>query len=123
MSKKPIKHESVDFRDIVWCVNNLPKADMDVIDGMEVPLTDIVSFFDEQISNGATFKFDIDDYSDMPSLKMMFLKTGFPNSTYAMSARGTDFEDCARILIYKFEAVAKGKLYELTETKSTGLRG
>lgn len=115
--KEPRK---ISWNDIQYVVNNLPDKDMKIVDAMDVTPAEINDFCTTQVESGGQFKLTWDyKYGDCPNLSLVFYNDDYDNSGFGVSARGADFIHCLKILMYKFNVVAKGKLYELTEAKST----
>lgn len=117
MPKKNDRPNKVAFTDVVWVLNNLTRKDMEVVDGLDVPVEAINNFLTELGESGGKLSFGWDYYSDCVSLSLMFMYEDFDNTGYATSARGADFEHCCKILMYKYYEVAKSKLYELSESR------
>lgn len=115
---KPKNHTPIDFKEIIWVINNLPSKDMEIVENMEFGVVELNNFFTEMSENGFTMKFSWDDYSDCQKMIFMCLESGWENSGFAFSARGKDFEHCARICCYKFYEVAKGRLFEVSDAKN-----
>ena len=106
-----LRGERIDFKNIVWVIDNLTKDHMKAHDESPHPAEDLLDGLHNLAESGAKIGFKFDSYSGAGYLMTAtFDVSGFHNSGYAISARGTDFSDCASILLYKFYNVANGDL-------------
>lgn len=118
MSKAKKAPTKLNWNEITYVVNNLPDKDLKAIDDIELSKEDISGFMTEQIESGGQFKLSWDyEWGDCPNLSLVYYFEDYPNSGFGISARGEDFDHCVTILMYKFNTVAGGKLYELTEAR------
>lgn len=114
---KAVKHERIEWNRLVWVINNLPPADLELIAKKPAKELDLIAWLDEQIQSGGDVKFSWDDFGNCPSIKLMYSYEGFDNSGYAVSGRGEDFWHCLRIVHYKCTQVAQKGLSNLTEAR------
>lgn len=117
MPTKTNKPAKIQFTDIQWVINNLTDKDLDAVDAMNIDSLHIDNFMSEQIESGGQFSFKYDHYSECPQLSLMYLEKNNHHTGFALSARGSDFNHCIKILMYKFFEVAKGDLTNLSEVK------
>lgn len=110
--------KKINWNDIVYVINNLPPKDMEIIDNGYTPPISTSDFFTQEIESGATVKLQYDyNWGDCPNLSLVYYHDGFNNSGYGISARGSDYDHCVKILMYKFFEVANGRLYEVSEAR------
>jgi len=122
--KKSKKPKKVSWDDIVYVVNNLPAKDLKIVDSSECTLEQIDEFMTTQIESGGDFKFQWDyEYGECPNISLVYYSDDYENSGYGVSARGEDFVDCMKILMYKFFEVSKGQLFAVSEAKQNRRRG
>lgn len=108
----------IPWNDMQYVINNLPAQDLEIAEAMVLSQEDIDDFMTTQIEAGGEFKFNWDyQWGDCPTIKLQFPFEDYKNSGYAVSARHESFTMCIKILIYKFEAVAKSELFALVESK------
>lgn len=112
----------INFDDVQYVINNLPKKDMDIVDKNPVELSTMFGFMEQEIENGGSFSYKYDDYSECPQLTLGYYIKGYVNSGYCVSARGENFEHCLRIIIYKFYEIAKGEFANLSEVPKSKQR-
>lgn len=117
--KAGTKKERVDFKTLVWVLNNLTEDDLDRADAMDFDLERFGEWLDTLIDReGLEFKFGWDSYSNTWQGTLMGAWKGFRNSSHAVSARSSGgFSDVARLLVFKFDAIAQGDLPAMAEVK------
>lgn len=111
-NKKSVSRgERIDFKKIVWVIDNLTKDHMKQHDDKPATPQEITEGVFMLAEEGAKVSFKFDTYSGKGYLMTAtFDTTGHTNSGYAISARGVDFSDCASILLYKYFTVAERDL-------------
>lgn len=121
-AKKPAQRQRIkDFSNLVWCLNNLSDSDLDKADAMAFDLERFGEWLDLLVErDGMEFKFGWDTYSNTWQGTLMGAWQGFTNSSHAVSARSSGgFADVARLLVFKFDAIAQGDLPSIAEEKSS----
>lgn len=106
-----------DFKSLKWCLNNLDDQMLDEADKMPFDLAKFGEFLDvlnEQ--EGMEFKFGWDAYSGCSQMTLIGAWKGFRNTGHAISARSdAGFEDCARLLSFKYDIIAQRDLPSVFE--------
>lgn len=121
--KKSTEREKItNFSSIKWAINNLTEKELSAADDLEFDIARFAEWLDVLIDNeGLDFKFGWDTYSKCFQMSLMGLYKGFPNSEYAVSARSdVGFEDCARLLVFKFDTIANRDLSTVYEEVRRG---
>ena len=111
-NKKPKQtHERIDFKKVVWVIDNLTKDHMTVYDKNPPTDEEIVDAINNLCEEGASVSIKFDHYSGKGVLSTAtFSLTGYTNTGYAISARGVDAKDSLGILCFKYFTVAQRDL-------------
>lgn len=117
--KKRSENEKIDYKDYQWVVDNLSEAQLAAHDKNPRTPEKFFEIIDTIIDDGGQISFKKDTYNDCLMVSLIFGITGYKNSGYCTSARGSDSRDCLSILLYKYQDVAQGDLPSIaTETRS-----
>lgn len=120
---KEKKFERIDFKSIKFVFDNLSSEQMKAFDDNPPTLEEIFKGVLQLVDQGAKISIKYDSYSGRGYLATAtFDLTGFVNSGYAISARGSDIEDCLGILCFKYFNAASEELAQWDTGKDEGFR-
>lgn len=113
--KKEQKATPIDFKAIVWVLNNLTETELEEMDGSGVSMGDVLDGIYEMIEDGWKVSIRHDDYSDSPMVSAVNLDGNNLNGGFGMSSRSSELGDALKILYWKFFKVANRDLSEFKQ--------
>jgi len=122
----PKKREKFqDWKNTRWVMNNLNEEQLAAMDETPFDAARAFDWFAHLVDNGVDVKMSWDDWSQCYSMTIQGAFLGFVNAGYACSARSPEgYEDCTKILWYKFEYLANGDMSQAYEkAPKRGKRG
>lgn len=122
-SKK--REKFLDWKNTKWVLNNLDDEQLAVLDSTPFDTARYMDWFSHLVDNGIELKIGYDNWSECYQATITGAYNGFVNTGYACSARSDDgFEDCIKILWFKFEYLCNGDMSQAYEkTPKRGKRG
>lgn len=113
----------IDFKDLVWCIDNLVGEELNDHDKNPRDITSIYNELVIMIEDGFKLSIKWDDYSNGYMASAVCMDKRYENGGLGISARSNDLEDCLSILVYKYINVAKRDLRQFADKLPRGVRG
>jgi len=113
----------VDFKDIVWCIDNLTETQLENHDENPCDAVTVMDYATQMVEKNFKLSMRWDDYSQCFMVSAVCDVHGYDNSGLAISARGDDFLDAFSIMFYKFFVVAEQDLRGFADKKPKSVRG
>jgi len=112
MDKEGLKRKRFeDWTNTKWVMNNLDENQLALMDATEFDVAKYVDWFNHLVEHGIDIKLGWDNYSYCFQATLQGSYHNYPNCGYACSARSSEgFEDCIKILWFKFEYLCDGDM-------------
>lgn len=105
----------VDYKEIVWVINNLPDDLLDDHDNNPQSAEDLFGMLDQLVEDGFSISVKWDTYSDCPMVSAVCYNADATNASLGISARGDSFSDAFSIVCYKYFVMAQRDLRPFAE--------
>lgn len=121
--KKPQSTEKIDYTNIVWCIDNLSKDQLDLHDAKPYNSEEMIDLLHKLVEQGFAIGMKPDSYTGNMQISAVCYDANARNAGLAISARSDDLADMTSILLWKFFVVAEGDLRPFADKKPKGVRG
>lgn len=121
--KRNQPREKIDYKNWVWCIDNLTSDQMKAFDDSPPSSDELVNGLHRVLEMGFKITLKPDTFNNCLQINAVCDETGHENSGLAVSARSDDTEDMVGLLLYKIFVVADGNLQQFADKKPRGIRG
>ncbi len=123
VTKKKTKRTKIEFGDIIWVIDNLTEDEMKAHDKKPYTPSELTELEMGMVDDGFRVTAKWDEYSKSYMATASNMDVTKDNAGLAISARGTNIEDCKSILFYKYNVIAERDLRGFTDKVPRGARG
>lgn len=118
VTDEKVSREKIDdFRNLRWVLNNLSDTEIVQMDATAFDSERFADFMEVLVDNGFDVKLTWDVYSSTYQISAMGAWKHYPNTNYAVSARGLDIFDAWKAIWFKIDFIAGWDLPQFADNE------